>query len=795
MGPRKRTIRPFAAGGRRTIGSILILFTLFSALGLVLSTSATERSQHRAAVLQVAARQRTLAERYVEEVLSARSGLRANPALVADLLNESARALIEGGTAPAVNGDDDETVLSPTDGNVARAQLLQERRLVTDLTETGKAILAHDPVDSVPQTANEKVTVADPVQRLRVLATLSSNVSLNAARTIATRTDQDINDLLRLEIGVGLGSVVASLLLGWALIAATRRQGAHFRSLVRSSTDLVVVIGDGGCRYASESVSSMIGQPDDRLLGDGFMEFVHPDDRASVTSACSTAEPRQIEFLLSAKFGEWRHVEAHVSDLRKDRHLRSVVLNARDITERVRLEKELTHQAFHDALTGLANRALYSDRLNQALARSGRSRDPLAVLIIDLDRFKQVNDSLGHGSGDKLLQQLASRFAAMTRPSDTLARLGGDEFAMLLDGAREPEALAIAQRLLERLLEPVTIEGRNLVLGASIGIALHRGGAATAEELVRQADVAMYVAKRNGGAQVEVFQSTMGHEVGELLHLEHDLRDGLQRGELIVHYQPEIDLDTNELVGLEALVRWESPTRGLVLPDQFIPIAEATGLIIPLGESVLDQACEQTAQWLRDGLITPPFTTWVNLSGKQLSSGGVSDIVRRALERTGLPPECLGLEVTETAIVVEGPAGERALAELDDVHSLGVRIAIDDFGTGFSSLAQLRRFPIDVIKVDRSFIQGMEHDPKSAVITSNLASLAHALGMVAIAEGIETQGQRTACHDLGCDLAQGYLFARPGSVDQVTRLLTERRAEERRTRMRDVANDERVATP
>jgi diguanylate cyclase (GGDEF)-like protein/PAS domain S-box-containing protein len=768
-------IRPFAARGRRTIIAILSMFALFSASSVVLSIRATQRSQHRAAVLQVAARQRTLAERYVQEILLARDGAQADPAALASLLSDSARALLDGGKAPSVNGDDDEVVLAPATGSTVRAQLSQERLLVADLTATGSALLAQRPVDAVPQTAHENVTVPDPVQRLRVLAALTSNVSLNAARTIAVGTDRNVNNLITLQVGLGIAGVLASLLLGWALIAATRRQTAHFRSLVTSSTDLVLVFGRGGCRYASTSVTSMVGSSEHDLLGQGFARFVHPDYQALVESACGGGTPHQFEFLVSDRFGEWRHLEAYVTDLRGDRQIRGVVFNARDVTERVRLEENLRHQAFHDGLTGLANRALFQDRLDQALARSTRSHDPLTVLLVDLDRFKHVNDSLGHGSGDILLQQLAQRFTEVTRPSDTLARLGGDEFALLLDGAGDAISLDIAQRLLEQLSEPVSVAGRDLVVGASVGIAVHAGDAATSEELVRRADLAMYAAKRNGGGRCEMFRPDMAHELGELLGLEQEMRQALQQSEFTVHYQPEVDLATSAIVGVEALMRWHSPTRGVVTPDRFIPIAETTGLIMPLGEFVLSEACAQAAQWRRAGVVAEQFVMWVNLSGKQLSTGGISALVRRTLTRAGLPANHLGLEVTETAIVLEGADGDRARAELDELHALGVRIAIDDFGTGFSSLAQLRRFPIDMIKVDKSFIQGIDVDAKSASITANVASLAHALGMVATAEGIETPDQLASARELGCDVAQGYLFARPAPADEVTRLLAAHR--------------------
>jgi diguanylate cyclase (GGDEF)-like protein/PAS domain S-box-containing protein len=769
---RKLAFRPFAARGKRAVAAILVTFAASSTLSVALSIWATSGSKHRATVIEVAARQRTLAERYVTEVLLAHGGKQVvDPRYTAGLLKESADALLDGGVAPAVNGDDDETRLSPARGRIVRAQLEQERRLVEDLTATGNAWLSGLDVDTVPLTAHEKPFLTDPVGRLRVLAALTSNVSLNAARTMATSADHNISRLITTQVVLGVAGLLTSLLLAFALIAATRRQTAHFRSLVTASTDLVFVFGEGVCWYASQSVARLIGGADDDLLGQGFMRFVHPGDRAAVHALQECGEPAEMVFRMSNRFGEWRYVEAHVTDLRHDRRIRGVVVNARDITERIRLEEQLTRQAFHDGLTGLANRALFRDRLDQALARSGRTQDVLAVLLLDLDGFKQVNDSLGHDAGDQLLRQVAERFNESTRPSDTVARLGGDEFALVLEGTHEAQAVALANRLLERLSEPATVAGHELSLGASIGIVIHHGGQGDSEELIRHADVAMYAAKGGGRGRYEVFCHDMAREFGELLGLEHELRLGLQRGEFTVHYQPEIDLGSSAIVGVEALLRWNSPTRGLVPPMRFIPVAETTGLILPLGEFVLREACRQTAEWRSAGRLPESFVTWVNLSAKQLAAGGLGKLVRQTLDAEGLPPGALGLEVTESTVIEEGPAGDRARAELEQLHADGVHIAIDDFGTGFSSLGQLRHFPVDMIKVDRSFVQGVEHDAKDAAITANLVSLAHALGLLAVAEGIESDGQLASLRDLGCDLAQGFLFARPVPANELDALL------------------------
>ncbi|HWH92259.1 MAG TPA: EAL domain-containing protein [Baekduia sp.] len=759
--PGRRTFTPVAPRGRGVIVGVLLTFALSSVVSVGLSVRTTSRSKHQAAAIEVAARQRTLAEGYVKDIMLVRAGTPADPEVTADVLTTSARVLLHGGVAPAVDGDDDETHLAPAVGTALRAQLRQERRLVADLTATGRAVLAGRDPTLVRLTAHQRVAAADPIMRLQILAALTANVSLNTARTIGASSDRNISDLIMMQVVLGIAGLVVSLVLAWVLIAATRRQTAHFRSLVTSSTDLVLVLGDGGCRYVSPSLVAMLGRPEQELLGHGFEAAVHADDRGLAGVVGLEESPREMVLRLQDRFGEWRHLETHVTDLRDDRHIRGIVLNARDATERIRLQDQLTSQAFHDALTGLANRALFRDRLDQALARCARSQDGLAVLLVDLDGFKQINDSLGHDAGDCLLQELAMRFDEAMRPGDTLARLGGDEFGLLLEGADEQTAVSVCARMLARVSDPTSIAGLELALGASIGIALHAGAGGTSDELVRRADVAMYAAKEAGRGRWELFRPEMARELGEQLGLEYDLRMAIKRGELSVHYQPEHDLGSRTIVGVEALLRWTSPTRGSIPPSDFIPLAETTGLIMPIGEFVLREACLQAAQWRSAGMLPGGFTMWVNISGRQLSAGGLGTLVRRMLDETGLPAELLGLEVTETALVVEGRAGARAQAELEELHELGVRIAIDDFGTGFSAIGQLRRFPIDLIKIDRSFVQGMAHDAKDAAITANVVSLAHGLGLKAIAEGVESESQLASVRELGCDLVQGFLLGRP----------------------------------
>jgi diguanylate cyclase (GGDEF)-like protein/PAS domain S-box-containing protein len=767
----RHSFQPLASRGRPVVVAILCTFALSSVLSVGLSVWSTARSKNKAAVVEVAGRQRTLAERYVEQVVLMGEGERADPATIGQDLKESGRALLDGGTAPPVAGDDDEITLPAESNPTARAQLEQERRLANDLTAAGAAILAHRPVSAVRLTAGEHLSRGDAIEKLRALAALESNMALNATRTIAQATDHNIQGLIVLQAALGAGGLLLSLLLAWGLIVITRRQTAHFRSVVDASTDFVMVFGPDGCRYVSPSVSRLTGREGGELVGEALFSIIHEEDHAAVRTAAKLAEPHELLCRVLDSSGGWRVLEAHVSDLREDRQVGGIVLNARDVTERMQLEEELTRQAFHDTLTELPNRALFRDRLDHALARSRRSAEPLAVLLIDLDGFKQINDSLGHDAGDQVLQDVARRFLAAVRSSDTVARFGGDEFAVLIEGSDEHQAVSTAGRLLEHLAAPVSVAGRELVLSASIGIVMRDGPTTTGEDLIRHADIAMYAAKENGRASFEVFQDEMARELGALLGIEHELRLGLERGEFELHYQPMYELSTERVIGVETLLRWRSPTRGEVPPARFIPVAENTGLIVELGEFVLREGCRQAAVWHRDELVEQDLVTWINVSPRQLSHGGLGNTVREALAETGLPPRGLGLEITESAIVEPGTNGERARRELEELHELGVRIAIDDFGTGFSSLGQLRHFPIDAIKVDQSFVQGAESDAKDATITSNLISLAHALNVVAVAEGIESAAQLDWMRQFGCDTGQGFLFARPAPAGELYKLL------------------------
>jgi diguanylate cyclase (GGDEF)-like protein len=433
--------------------------------------------------------------------------------------------------------------------------------------------------------------------------------------------------------------------------------------------------------------------------------------------------------------------------------------------QREQLEEQLAHQALHDPLTGLPNRALLADRLANALARQGRTGERVAVCFVDLDRFKVVNDGRGHPAGDTLLVSLAERLASAVRPSDTVARFGGDEFVVVMDGVSDPvAALARAQGLLDAVAQPFQLDGEAVHLSGTVGVAVS-AGQETGDELIRNADSAMYAAKGRERGSCALYDEGMHRTAVSRLETERDLWRALTACELVNHYQPKCALDTGGIVGAEALVRWSHPTRGLVAPADFIPVAEETGLIVPVGEWVLATACRQLAAWRGDGL--GPLAVAVNLSPRQLSEDGFCDRVAEVIEEVGVDPADVTLELTESSLLGDtGAVVERLVA----LRAIGVRVSIDDFGTGYSSLAYLRALPLDEIKIDRSFINDLPADRGARAVVASIVHLGHALGLTVVAEGVESEAQLEQVREMGCDLAQGFHLSQPLPADALNRL-------------------------
>jgi diguanylate cyclase (GGDEF)-like protein len=459
--------------------------------------------------------------------------------------------------------------------------------------------------------------------------------------------------------------------------------------------------------------------------------------------------------------GSYRVIETTGSNLLAHPAVLGIILNSHDITDRKRAEEGLRHAAVHDVLTGLPNRAFFMERLNAALAEARRDPERSAtVLFLDLDHFKIVNDSLGHPVGDELLVQIAALLTAALRPADTLSRVGGDEFAILLAGSCDiAEAERVAERVHGALAAPISLGGHEVFITASLGIAVCSPDYERPEDLLRDADTAMYRAKASGRACHVVFHSGMHHSVVARLNLESELRRALDRGELCLHYQPFVALESGEVAGFEALVRWLHPQRGLLLPDQFLPVAEETGLVVPLGRFVLVEASRFLADLARrhpGGPEGRPLSLSVNLSHKQFFHPELCGQVAEALALSGLAPERLGLEITEGVILAGVQATNRSLVRLKE---LGVRLLLDDFGKGYSSLSYLHRFPVDILKIDRSFTSGIE--ASNLAIVEAIVKLAHQLGMRVVAEGIESAGQLAQLSGFGCEYGQGLLFSAP----------------------------------
>jgi diguanylate cyclase (GGDEF)-like protein/PAS domain S-box-containing protein len=542
-----------------------------------------------------------------------------------------------------------------------------------------------------------------------------------------------------------------------------RESEARFRSLVAHSTDLITVLdGRGVVTYQSPSIERVLGYRAEDVEGAEFDRIMGANDRPRLRQLIAGDSPHgpdghTFECALEHRDGTTLRFEVQHTDLRHDKHVDGIVLNSRDVSERKAFEDQLAHQAFHDPVTGLANRALFSDRVEHALMRAQRGFPDIAVMFIDLDDFKTVNDSLGHEAGDRVLQEVAQRLQIAVRPTDTVARFGGDEFAVLLESIADSAGAAdAAARILQALELPLEIDGKQVFQRASIGICLvdREHTVPDAAEFLRNADVAMYMAKRDSKGSYRVFEPTMHERVVERLELRSELQQAIENDQLELHYQPLVRLQAHEILGVEALIRWRHPTRGTIPPLQFIPLAEETGLIVAMGRWVLETACREAVRIREQFPREEPLTMSVNLSVRQLQSDSIVSDVRRALEKSGLPGSALVLEITESVMVADTDFAVQRLLEL---KGLGVRLAMDDFGTGYSSLSYLSRFPVDILKMDRSFVGASEN----VALTSAIIALGASLELDVVAEGIELPEQEASLHELGCELGQGFLFAKP----------------------------------
>lgn len=546
---------------------------------------------------------------------------------------------------------------------------------------------------------------------------------------------------------------------------ARRKSEERFRAMVQNAADVITIINpDGSIRYQSPSIEPMLGFKTGNLVGLSIFDNLHPQDADLVRQMLAElldkpSNARRAILRIRHVDESWRFVEVVATNHLRDTNVGGIIINMRDVTERKALEERLIHQASHDPLTSLPNRALFSERLGHALDDSARTKSMVAVMFVDLDNFKVINDSLGHQAGDILLIEVANRLRESVRPFDMVARFGGDEFTLLLEDLQDEDvALAVADRIQKQLQEPFMIEQHDLTIGCCVGVAFSRGGVIQPDELIRNADIAVYRAKAGGKARIIVFDKDMNQYALKRLELEIDLRRAIERNELIVYYQPVLDLVTGDVAAMEALVRWQDPRRGLVSPLEFISLAEETALIMPLGRWVLTEACVQTQIWKKMYRNAGDLTVCVNVSARQFRHKGLVEDVAKALEVSGLAPQYLKLEITET-VGIEDP--DQTLETLRELKDLGVKLALDDFGMGYSSLSYLKRFPVDTIKLDRSFVSGLGKNRQDTAVLYAAVSFAKALRLSVTAEGVETKSQVEQLRALGCEQGQGFFFSKP----------------------------------
>lgn len=527
--------------------------------------------------------------------------------------------------------------------------------------------------------------------------------------------------------------------------------------------------------FASDGCIALTGYQPEELLDGGahpYATVILAEDRALgrelfAQAAEGGADPASgrysIEYRIRRKDGEIRMVWERGAPVLNERgDIIAFEGFAEDITERVRIRAQIEHQASYDALTGLANRRLLNDRLGQAILRANRGHENIAVMFVDLDNFKIINDTFGHELGDELLKAMAERLSACVRTSDTVARQGGDEFVLLLNRYRDADELTtIAKRVQQAISQPWNSGRREFHITCSIGVAVYPNDGNTADLLLRNADAAMYRAKANGRNNLQFFTAELSRAMLARVGIESRLRNALARQQLQLYYQPRVDMQTGRFVGAEALLRWKLPKQGVIPPSRFIEVAEETGLIVPIGNWVLSVACQQAKAWQMKGY--PPLVVSVNVSPRQFRHESLVDNIAQALRQSGLPAKYLQIELTEGLLMQDA---KHHLAMLEQIRALGVQISVDDFGTGYSSLAYLKRFPVDQLKIDRSFVNDLPGDEDDAAIVRAIVTLGHQLGLRVVAEGVETEAQHQFLRSIDCDEMQGYLFGQPMSADE-----------------------------
>lgn len=544
----------------------------------------------------------------------------------------------------------------------------------------------------------------------------------------------------------------------------------RFRALVQHASDIIMVVTTHATiSYVSPAFEAILGYSVTDAIGMDARTLLSQADLSVLRDITETpvqgAAPHRSELRLRHCDGSWRWFEVIFTNLFDAPGIHGWVANLRDITQRKRTSDQLAYQAAHDGMTGLANRSNFTDRVTAALSNSTGT---IAVLFLDLDHFKLINDGLGHAAGDNLLVQVAERLRNVIRPGDAIARFGGDEFVVLCEQVSRPEdATKVAHRLMDAMTQPLVVSGDEVYVSASIGIALSNSGD-SAEVLLRQADAAMYRAKNEGRSRVVIYNPDHHGSAATLLRTGSELHRALERNEFVLHYQPIVDLESGRVIGFEALLRWNHPERGLLMPAEFLRLAEETDLILPIGKWVLEEACRQTVHWqqIRHPGVTAaaPLNINVNLAARQVADPNLGKTVAQVIEETEIEPSALCLELTESTLMYDTDA---TLGVLYGLRQQGVTLSIDDFGTGYSSLSYLRHFPVATLKIDKSFVDGLLHGFDDARIVETIITLAHSLGVAAVAEGLESPSQLQVLRRLGCDFAQGYLFGRPLPVDAI----------------------------